>query len=569
MWNLTTSRTCRNALARMMVLLTLCGLYACGPSLRTVERINDQGELANLAIRLGMDLRVGDSTAAHEKRIGISFAAVNKITDQVMLSKVAMEAENFEVAGSAVLKLTDPEAIAKVALNADSWRVRSAAIDRMVGWDVTNPHPLFRLLPWLNKLPSREQRDRMLPALLPVVDLLSYPDVARLLGEIVSVKVTFGASGKERYGPGGVIVVAGEVVRCGISLTRSPLVEGSWYTQFPKIAAAGASPQAKVRATELLDVFFQRIPEPALTATCRKIAVETNEPELQRMAIRKLIDPVDQPLLAKIAVEARNEEVQEAAVQELTDQALLARIVLERRKINPAYKMAVLRLTDQALLFKIATSTGLPETSLDLEEDIRGSAAWGLTDQALLAKIAFNRTDSLRRAAALHLTDQALLARIATRDNDDLAREFAVRGLTDQALLASIAADQKQAHGIRQTASDKITVLKTDDQGALVNLIADRAFSARESAIEKLHDPVCIKAALTLYTDDMLSEYRVKLVAKVSDQALLSRIATEDAQADVRLAAIGRLQDRRLLEKIALEDKHPLVRQEARHRARP
>jgi len=56
---------------------------------------------------------------------------VEKVTDQALLAKVAVEAGNWEVGTAAVEKLTDQLLLAKVEVEARCWGVRDAAKGRL------------------------------------------------------------------------------------------------------------------------------------------------------------------------------------------------------------------------------------------------------------------------------------------------------------------------------------------------------------------------------------------------------------------------------------------------------
>ena len=99
-------------------------------------------------------------------------------------------------------------------------------------------------------------------------------------------------------------------------------------------------------------------------------------------------------------------------------------------------RAAAYNLTDQAMLAKVAAE--------GQDVDVRSRTAYKLTDQALLVKIAMEDKDSQVRTAAVHnLTDQDLLATLALACEDGNVYEAAVSKLTDQGLLAKVATEHR------------------------------------------------------------------------------------------------------------------------------
>jgi hypothetical protein len=96
------------------------------------------------------------------------------------------------------------------------------------------------------------------------------------------------------------------------------------------------------------------------------------------------------------------------------------------------------------------------------------------------------------------------------------------------------------------------------DQAQLtrVALDKDNYFDVREEATRRLTDQALL-AKIAVEDED--SRVRTAAVEKVTDQAVLAKIATEDGNRDVRQVAVNKLTDQAVLAKIALDEKEGFV----------
>jgi hypothetical protein len=185
----------------------------------------------------------------------------------------------------------------------------------------------------------------------------------------------------------------------------------------------------------------------------------------------------------------------------------------------------------------VATSMGFTPASIDTKELLVAfleAVGCSGQDRAVLATA--GSSPDVRAAATSGLTDQALLARIALEDNDDGVRMSAVEELRDQGLLARIAVEAKepQLHLVRRWAVGKLT-----DQASLTRIaLEDKDADIRETAIRELTDENSL-AKVALKANE--TRDRCSAVGRLTDQALLAKIAAEDKDAPVRRAATGRL----------------------------
>lgn len=99
-----------------------------------IPRVTDELVLAEFAMSTKLVYCNPDIDALLddlEKRISACVGAVNRITNQGLLRKLAFEAENSDVRKAAMKRLADPELVAQIALEDKDFVVRFATIDRL------------------------------------------------------------------------------------------------------------------------------------------------------------------------------------------------------------------------------------------------------------------------------------------------------------------------------------------------------------------------------------------------------------------------------------------------------
>lgn len=151
-----------------------------------------------------------------------------------------------------------------------------------------------------------------------------------------------------------------------------------------------------------------------------------------------------------------------------------------------------------------------------------------------MARVALQDKDwKVRRAAVQLLTDQAVLANVAIRDEQEVLNRAALAKITDQAALARVAVAGKggllEKDAISKEAIDKLT-----DQRLLM-IVATRSRSTVDASSVSL-------------------ELRLAAAEKITDQALLAKIAIEDDSSEVRAAALKNLTDQSALASEAIQD---------------
>ena len=90
---------------------------ACEKLKAAVEKLTDQALLAKIAVE--------DTNA------DVRYLAVKKLTDQAVLAKIAVKDREPYVRRAAVQNLTDQAALAKVAVEDKEWRIRDSAVEKL------------------------------------------------------------------------------------------------------------------------------------------------------------------------------------------------------------------------------------------------------------------------------------------------------------------------------------------------------------------------------------------------------------------------------------------------------
>jgi len=92
-------------------------MIGCTADIKTVERTTDQGKLAEIALSADNDDKV-------------RLAAVEKLTDQVALAKLAVDEKNESTRHAAVRKLSDQTLLAKCATEDTNEEIRRTAVEK-------------------------------------------------------------------------------------------------------------------------------------------------------------------------------------------------------------------------------------------------------------------------------------------------------------------------------------------------------------------------------------------------------------------------------------------------------
>jgi hypothetical protein len=404
-------------------------------------------------------------------------AAVGKLTDQVSLAKVAVDARCWWARVAAVGKLTDQALLAKLAIQDDARDVRLAAVEKLTDQAA------------LAKAAIQDHWATVRRA--AVEKLTDQTALAKVATEDADGGVRLAAVGK---------------------LTDQPLLAKA-AIQDPAMVYSGDPMGARVSAGEGLAA-VDKLTDQALLAD---VAIQGKGATVRRAAVQKL---TDQAALAKVATAEVGDRVDPAsggyaAIEKLTDQTLLAKVAGEGKDRHIRVKaVAAMDGSNPALKglagdFRYKTGD-LVESAARINLAIQEPRIRDRFPRIVLVARASKEVQGYRQAQSLHNNEYGLamngesVSFVLSQGRETLAkREWISR--------------------FPQTTSDLGYVAANVDGAVLLK--------------ELLHNPVFTQDDLARLSSSQIPEVRVAVVLNLTDQALLARIASEDASGDVRLIA--------------------------------
>ncbi len=334
------------------------------PSVRAkaVNKLSNQTRLSKIAV--------------FDEEEYVRKAAVRRLTDQKLLAKIARIDKNKEVREAAVTILTSQSVLSEIAKTDESLIVRFGAAKKLRDRSVAQT--AFAEI-------AKKENPRENPLDLPLREALDFLDDQALLAEVAETALD----------PEARRVAIGKIT------DQAALAE---------IAVANENWEERQAAVK-------RVTDQALLAKIIKSAGKS-------IAVVKRL--TDQALLSEIAQTDEDEEVRCAAVAKLSDQAVLAKVAIED-KSSSVRATAVRGLADESTLAQIAKNDG--------NLHVRWSAAEKYFDLTKPGAIGGAGQDPLGRTAANHQVVIAVLAEIALvgEDADDSKR--AAEKLADLAAL--------------------------------------------------------------------------------------------------------------------------------------
>jgi len=248
----------------------------------------------------------------------------------------------------------------------------------------------------------------------------------------------------------------------------------------------------------------------------------------------------NQTELAQIAMEATDREVRDDAFRKITDQEILAKIVLES-KIEMHRAIAIgIKLKDEKLIEKIAIEAKEP--------CYRSMAVSCLTNETVLTRIALTESDErLRSKICIKLTKQSSLAKIATESKDADLRRQAFERLKKETLFeegGEWANPDFAKKGIRQTLLAKIV---TEERDPFIRI----------RALEMLDDQILLKE---LALEGNTEVYQWMAWNRLTDQNLKAELVIRNPDAEVRKMALHGLTNQVLLLKVVDESQDQSLR---------
>jgi hypothetical protein len=316
----------------------------------------------------------------------------------------------------------------------------------------------------------------------------------------------------------------------------------------------------------------------ASTISPKQIAamIERGGPEERRTGVQKLAENV--PALRFLATSSRHSDVRSAAIEILTDQDVLAHVVLDGKE---GAMLAFEKLTDECALARVVgccqpyfrpaaveklskmvneltSQKALTQLAIHGSPEVRLAAFEKLTDQRALTEVVFNskqfKLAAVEKLSKMvnELTDQNALKQVAIHGGQD-AGLAAVEKLSKmvneltQIALANVAKKAKEQR-VQLAALDKL------DDNYLFEIVADNPVGL--AAVDKLTDQyILMKVAM-----EADSGAGCLAVEKIAPQDLLRRVATYAKNLNVRFAAIAKLTNKGDLEFLANHSDNPNVR---------
>jgi hypothetical protein len=448
-----------------------------GAGLSAVEKLTDQELLKKVAL--------------NAQDLYIRKAAVEKLTDESVLGKIAIDDNNANVRLSAVMKLTDQLVLAKVARADADVYVRKAAVEKMTDQTI------------LSKIATDDKNS-----------LVRYAAVERITSKTLLSKFALGDKDS--------------------NIRLSAIKRLTDQTLFAKLGSNDKDTAIRQAAVEKLT------DQKVLT----KIALHDEESAVRKAAVMKLSN---QAILAKIAKADDDEDIRKIAKDKLTDQTILSNIALNDKDLEMR-KTAIERLTNQAVLKKLALN--------DKDLEIRKSATSRLTDQTLLMEIASKNPAAAMRLAAVtnsNLNDDSFILRRSVEDISAEVRLAAVHSLRTQKALAEVAQTSYEA-GLREAANRRLNDSALRSETATTQ----QQIKAEVASIEKLsfNDDKLVEIALNAKYD-LIGEAAAR---RLDVPALLGKIAVESHRRNIVKIVFAKLEEKSVLETVAKKSADPSVR---------
>ena len=278
----------------------------------------------------------------------VRLSAVERVTDQKILCQVALNDSKPKVRLNAVSRLADQEILSQIAVSDSDVEVRKSAVG-----NITDQHQLAKIVVHASDCIATRK-----VAISGLVD-------QRLLGQVMQHSVYPDVRKSCTFR------VQDQAILSQVALN---------------------DPDNTVRAYAVIPVTDQSI--------LSQVALNDSDNTVRRYAVDNL---TDQAILSQVALSDSSKDVRETAVANVTDQAILRQVALSDDDQN-VRKAALIPLTDQAVLSQVALN--------DPDNDVRERATSLLTDEAILTHISNNdRSRFVRREADLRLERLAKLSR--------------------------------------------------------------------------------------------------------------------------------------------------------------
>jgi len=261
-------------------------------------------------------------------------AAVAKLSEPVLLAKIARAAYLWDSRLLAVEKLNDPEVLAEVARNDEYHTVREAAVAKLL-----DPMVLTEIIQVEKDQAVRRRALTMLIARVPTItDPVLLAFIAQAVDEPEIHRVAVENPNLVDQ------VILADLARTAKDWYVRSLVVEKLNDQAVLTAVARSDPSVYVRCNAVVKILDPMVLD--------SIAKEDVNARVRRAAVEKL---TDQTALVQIAENDKDQSVREAAVNKISDPLVLVRFA-ERTQYIDLSLGAVRQLQDTILLAEIAQS---------------------------------------------------------------------------------------------------------------------------------------------------------------------------------------------------------------------
>lgn len=406
-----------------------------------------------------------------------------RFTDQVLLAKIMREDKDWDVKFAAIRKLTDQTLLAQLAVEAEDVNVRNLAVEKVTSQTI------------LAQVAVEDEHSST-----------RYIAVDKLTDQAVLTKIAM----EEK-----------DLQIRALALERLTDKDAFGHTDFQRQMISAKKIVASKDFYDAVRLVDKLTHQEALAL----VAVESTETRTRTRWIYRSITTAHSCYSEE---EEWIETIGDIAVKGITDQAILAQVVIDAGDVN-VRRAVVEKLTDQATLAQVAVN--------DEALDIRKMAIDKLTDQEQIGNVVVNAKDSPARYAAFKkLTDQKVLGSVIAESEDSYVRYLAIQKLTDQPLLLHIVENGKTWKERRQALAKRANHSETEVLA--LNALDD---NVRATHVENVSSPFIL---LYIAYGDGNADVRLAAVTNehFTDQDALVDISRNDESESVREAAIKRVQ---------------------------
>lgn len=321
------------------------------PLLTKIAFEDDAIENREFAIKKIFDQTILTQLALKDKDWGVRILAISKLTDQSLLIKLAKEGDFFEK-GAAKTRLVilqnDQTVLSKMAVEEDNWSNRVIAVSKLSDQSLlakiaAEDGNAFVRGAAMKMLTAKEALFKVAGDLKYVTrDAIEFAARLKLAVQESEIKYRFpnlqesiiivGTSQKYSPNPDAekifkqIIEVQGEEIVIKLIQNDSTIVEESWTTVFPEVININCLIHATVYGEDLLKSLFHL---DNFTANDFLELVNSIIPEVRIGIVSNL---KDQAILTKVAFEDVCAQVRIAAVQKLMDHSTISKIAQEDKE---------------------------------------------------------------------------------------------------------------------------------------------------------------------------------------------------------------------------------------------